>query len=92
MSADARLLRLLEPDALLAALVELIDERIDFHERERDEWIDTETASVISGLSADAIRERCARGTLEKRYTGRRLLVRRRDMTHLRDNGAAGSR
>jgi hypothetical protein len=82
-----RLRQALAPD-VVEAIVELVDERIGVRDRELDAWIDTEAASRISGLSAEAIRARCERGTLEKRYEGRRLLVRRRDMTLLRETGA----
>jgi hypothetical protein len=92
LSPDARLRRLLAPDGVVDALVELIDQRagaiveqrILARERAREDWITIGTAVEISGLSAPAIRERVRRGFIEAKRDGSWLLIRRLDAEGLR--------
>ena len=76
-AARAQLERCFSPE-VVAAIAELVEERLGEHEPEpahdRD-WLTAEEAAERWGCSADAARRRAARGRARTRYVGRRLYL-----------------
>jgi hypothetical protein len=63
-------------DDQLAELVDLVAARLNDR---RNDWLSIAQASEQWDCSKDAVRMRAQRETVEKRYEGRRLYVRRKE-------------
>lgn len=82
MSARDRLLATLSPEQFVAAVEQLVTERVQAELDARDAarpngraWLTLEEAGEKLGCSADAVRMRVRRGRLDSRRQGRRLYV-----------------
>jgi len=65
-------------EAIEQAIAEHIRRALDERERqdEADTWMTPAQLGEVLGISAEAVRKRVARGRIESRHHGRRLLVR----------------